>query len=153
MLVLQEMRTHCFRLVQLTQKAVLGKCPVFKKESLEIAGLPKSLTNDEVETKVCQVFRSQDCNVNEEDLGACQWLKDKEQVTVKFYRKKHCEEVLNAKNNLQKLDTINLDLPEGSKFLLTKIDASTIVCFGQLVKNYKGNAESLVGTFQTGQLS
>ena len=86
-------------------------------------------------------------------MGACHWLKDKERVTVKFYRRKHCEEVLNAKNNLRKLDTIKLDLPEGSKFLLTKIDASTIVCFGQLVKSYKGNAESLVGTFQMGQLS
>ena len=57
------------------RKAVVGKCPVLKKETLEIAGLPKSLTNDEAETKVYQIFRNLNCNLDKEDLDACQWLR------------------------------------------------------------------------------
>ena len=49
-----------------------------RRETLEIVGLPKSLTNHEAETKVCQIFRSLDCNGDKEDLDACHWLKDKE---------------------------------------------------------------------------
>ena len=44
-----------------------------RREMLEFVELPKSLANDEVETKVCQIFRSFDCNVNKEDLDACHW--------------------------------------------------------------------------------
>ena len=49
---------------------------------LEIVGLPKSLTNNEAETQMCQ---SLDCNVHEDDLDAYRWLKNKERVIVKFY--------------------------------------------------------------------
>ena len=105
-----------------------------RRETLEIVGLPKSLTNDEAETKVCQIFGSLDCNGNKEDLDACHLLKDKERVIVKFCRRKDC-------------DTTNLDLPEGLRFLLTKVCALTIVCFGQQAKNCMVKAESLVGSY------
>ena len=120
-----------------------------RRETLEIVGLPKSLTNDEAETKVCQIFRSLDGNVNKEDLDACHWLKDKERVIVKFCRRKDCEKVLKAKNDLRKVNTTNLDLPEGSKIF---VNPSLCSCFGQQAKNYMVRVESLVGTFQTGQL-
>ena len=60
------------------------------------------------------------CNVSKEDLDAGHWLKDKERVIVKFCRRKDCEKVLKAKNDLQKLDTTNLDLPEGSKIFVNQ---------------------------------
>ena len=59
-----------------------------------------------------------DCNANKEDLDACHWLKDKESVIVKFCQRKYFEKVLKAKNDLQKLETTSLDLPEGSKILV-----------------------------------
>ena len=40
----------------------------------------------------------------------------------------------------------------GLRFLLTKVCALTIVCFGQQAKNYMARAESLVGMFRTGHL-
>ena len=60
------------------------------------------------------------CNVDKEDLDACHWLKDKERVIVKFYRRKDCEKVLKAKNDLQNLNSTNLDLPEGSKIFINQ---------------------------------
>ena len=46
---------------------LLGQCwenaKYSRRETLEIVGLPKSLTNDAVETKVYQIL---DCNVNKE---------------------------------------------------------------------------------------
>ena len=86
-----------------------------KTETLEIVGLPKSLSNDEAETKVCQIFRNLDCNVNKKDLDACHWLKDKEQAIVKLCRRKNCDKVFKSKNDLRKLNKTNLDLPERSK--------------------------------------
>ena len=95
---------------------MLGKYS--RSETLEIVRLPKSLTNDEAEKKVCQIFWSLDFNVDKEDLNVFHWLKDKEPVIVKFCRKKECEKVLKAKNDLQKLDATNLDLPKRLQILL-----------------------------------
>ena len=95
---------------------MLGKYS--RSETLEIVRLPKSLTNDEAEKKVCQIFGSLDFNVDKEDLNVFHWLKDKEPVIVKFCRKKECEKVLKVKNDLQKLDATNLDLPKGLQILL-----------------------------------
>ena len=61
-----------------------------------------------------------DCNTDKEDLDACHWLKDKEQVIAKFCRRKDCEKVLKAKNNLRKLDSTNLDLLEGCKIFINQ---------------------------------
>ena len=74
--------------------------------------------------------------------------------------KEGCKKVLKDKNDLWKLITNNLDLPEASKIFLTKVCALTIVSTGQQAKNYMVKTESLVGrifggifgTFQTGQL-
>ena len=65
-----------------------------------------------------------DCNVNKEDFDACHWLKDKEQVIVKFCQRKDCEKDLEAKKDLRKLDTTNIDLPEGSKFFVNQSSCS-----------------------------
>ena len=49
-----------------------------RRETLEILGLPKSFTIDKVETKVCQIFQSLGCNINNDDLDPCHWLKNME---------------------------------------------------------------------------
>ena len=64
---------------------------------------------------MCQIFRGLECDVNKEDLDTCHWLKNDEQVIIKFCQRKDCEEVLKAKNDLRKLNATNLDLPEASK--------------------------------------
>ena len=93
-------------------------------------GLPKFLTNNEAETKVCQMFQSLDCNVSKEDLDACHFLKDQEEVIVKFCQRKNYEKVLKANIDLRKLNTANLDVAEGSKIFLT-VYALIIVYLGQ----------------------
>ena len=119
-----------------------GNAQYSRRETLEIVGLPKSLTNDKAETKMCQVFWSLDCNVNKKDLDACRWLKDKEllqsfvqgrtlrkfrklrttygSLMQKFCPRKDCEKVLKAKNDLRKLDSTNLDLPQGCKVFVNQ---------------------------------
>ena len=61
--------------------------------TIEIVGLPKSLTNDEAGTKVCQIFQNLDRNEDKEDLDACHQLNDKDRVIVKFCQRKDCEKV------------------------------------------------------------
>ena len=103
-----------------TERQCWANAQYSKRETYEIAGSPKSLTNDEAETKLSQIFQSLDCNVDKEDLGICHWLKDKERVIVKFGRRKDCEKVLRAENDLRKLNSTNLDLPEGSKIFINQ---------------------------------
>ena len=71
-----------------TERQCWANAQYSRRETLEIVGLPKSLTNDKAETEVCQIFQSLDCDVSKEDLDACHWLKNKERVIVKFCRRK-----------------------------------------------------------------
>ena len=103
-----------------TERQCWSNTQYSRRETIEIVGLPKSLTNDEAETKWCQIFRSFDCNVNKEDFDACHWLRNKKRVILKFFRSKDCEKFLKAKNDLRKLNTTNLDLPEGSKIFVNQ---------------------------------
>ena len=103
-----------------TERQCWANAQYSRRETLGILGLPKSLINDEAETKVFQIFRSLDCNVDKEDLDVSHRLKDKERVIVKLCRRKDCEKNLKAKNELWKLDTTNLDLPEESKILVNQ---------------------------------
>ena len=43
-----------------------------------VVGLSKSLSNDEVEGKVCDIFNKLGCSITEDDSDACYWPKDKE---------------------------------------------------------------------------
>ena len=121
-----------------------------RRETLESVGLPKSLTNDKAETKLCQIFRSLDCNVTC-NLDACHWLKDKKRVIVKFCRTKNCDKALKAINDLRKLNTTNLDLPEQLIFINQSLCAYYPLLWSTS-KIYMVKAESLVATFRTGQL-
>ena len=53
---------------------------------------------------------------------------DKEQVIAKFCRRKDCEKVLKAKNDLRKLKTNKLHLPEGSKIFDNQRDLGFYYC-------------------------
>ena len=114
-LILQEIQSRCC-LVQLTEKDTAGLNTHYsRREILEIIVLPKSLRNDEAETRMCQICQSLGCNVNKKHLVACFWLKDTERVIVTFCQRKDYEKVLKAKNDLRELNTTNLDLREGSE--------------------------------------
>lgn len=53
-------------------------------------------------------------NVRKDDLDACHCLKNKERVIIKFYRRNNFKKILKLKNELRKLNTTNIDLPQGS---------------------------------------
>ena len=69
---------------------------------------------------MCQIFQSLNCNVNKSDLDACHWLKNKEQVVVKFCQMKDCETVLKAKSDLPNLNKTNIDLSKGSRIFVNQ---------------------------------
>ena len=66
---------------------------------------------------MCQ---SSDCNVHEDDLDAYHWLKNKERVIVKFYRRKDCEKVLKAQNDILELYSVLVQVRFGTS--KTKLD-------------------------------
>ena len=74
-------------------------------------------------------------------------------MIAKFCRRKDCEKVLNAENNLKKWNANNLDITEGSRIFVKNVlsrifvkkgFALTIVCFGLQAKNYTVSPKYLV---------
>ena len=70
----------------------------FRREILEVVDMSKSLSNDEVEGKACDILGKLGCNIAKDHLAACHWLKDKEITIKKFSKQKDCRKVLMVKN-------------------------------------------------------
>ena len=75
----------------------------FGKEPFEVVELAKSLSNNQADGRVCDIFGKLGCNITRYDLDACHWLKDKERVIVKFFEREDFEQVLSVNNDLKNL--------------------------------------------------
>ena len=82
-----------------------------KRECLEIVGIPSLVHHYQQEDSVCKTFGKPNCNVVNDNLEDCHCLKD-DCVTVKFSKKKDCEQVLSVKNDLKILIWLTLALRE-----------------------------------------
>ena len=61
-----------------------------RRKILEVIGLPKSLPNNPGGGgggNVCEIFVKQSCSIAKDDLDARHWLKGKERVIVKFFKR------------------------------------------------------------------
>ena len=102
-----------------TERQFWANAQYSRYETLEIVGLPKSLTNDKADTKLCQIFQI---------LTAMSIKKIWVRVVGLRTRVSYCKvlskedrgKVLKAKIDLRKLNTTNLDLPEGSKMFVNQ---------------------------------
>ena len=93
------------------RKKCWANAQYWRKETLETVGLPESLTNNEAEKRCVVPSFSKDFNINKEDLEACIGLRIRSKLVLK---------VLKAKTVLQKLNSTNLDLPEGFRIFVNQ---------------------------------
>ena len=56
-----------------------------RRECLEIAGIPTSITQQSLKGKVCQIFEAIDVSVYKNDIDDCHRLRDKKQTIAKFF--------------------------------------------------------------------
>ena len=82
-----------------------------RRECGEIAGIPNSVKDSELEEKVCGILNEINAPISPNDIEACPRLRNRK-VILKFSRRKKCAMVLKNRSQLKKID--------GCKFGLTK---------------------------------
>ena len=87
-----------------------------RRECLEVAGIPRDISNDNLESKVFEVFSKSGSEMLSRDIEACNRLTNNDRVIVKFLRRKDCNQVLSVKRDLQKIKLEDIGL-RGSNFI------------------------------------
>ena len=87
-----------------------------RRGCLEVAGIPRDISNDNLESKVFEVFSKSGSEMLSRDIEACHRLTNNDRVIVKFLRRKDCNQVLSVKRDLQKIKLQDIGL-RGSNFI------------------------------------
>ena len=81
-----------------------------RRECLEVAGIPRDVSNENLESKVLEVFSKVGFEILSHDIEACYCLSNNDIVIVKFLRGKDCDQVLSVKRNLRKMKLEDIGL-------------------------------------------
>ena len=87
-----------------------------KRECLEVASIPRDVSNENLESKVLEVFSKVGCEILSRDSEACHCLTNNDKVIAKFLRKKDCDQVSSVKRDLRKIKLEDIRL-RGSNFI------------------------------------
>ena len=80
---------------------MLGECPVFKKEVFGSWFIPRDVLNENLESKVLEVFSKAGCEILSCDVEGCYRLTNNDRDIVIFLRRKDCDQVLPVKWDLR----------------------------------------------------
>ena len=90
-------------------------------ECLDIVGIPNEVEADALDEKVVNIFEKLECNISTEHIEACHRTSKKNTtVVVKFSQRKDCQQVLDVKKDLLKIEVEGTDLPGQNKLLINK---------------------------------
>ena len=82
-------------------------------ECLELVGVPHSVSDGDLEEKVLRIIDKVGCPIKGNNIEACHRMSKKTgRIIVKFSRQKDCQNVLNEKKELRKLDMKDIGFPE-----------------------------------------
>ena len=104
-------------IVSLTWEKMLGKCPVFSWECVEIVGIPTSVPDIELEKTFCKIADKVGVKINDKDIESCHRVGSQGRTIVKFSHRKDCWELMKVKKDLSKLNLINIDLGNTKIFI------------------------------------
>ena len=91
-----------------TEKQCWEKAKYSWRDTLEIVGIPNSVVNSVLEETVRGVFKKIGVKMDERDVQACHYLKEKERTIVKFVNRKYCLQILRMKKELKSFDLTEL---------------------------------------------
>ena len=81
-----------------------------RRECFEVAGIPRDVSNENLESKVLEVFSKVGCEILSHDIQAWNCLTNNDRVIVKFLWRKDCDEVLSVKRDLRKIKLKDIGL-------------------------------------------
>ena len=91
-----------------------------KRECLEVAGIPKSVKQNELEDKVLRIFKKFSSDIPSDNIEACHRVGRHNNVIIKFSKRKDCQQIFSVKKDLSKLDMKEVDLPEGTQIFVNQ---------------------------------
>ena len=92
-----------------------------RRECLELVGVPRSVSDGNLEEKVLKIFEKVGCPIEGNNIEACHRISKKnERIIMKFSRRKDGQNVLNAKRELRKLDMKEIGFPEDNPIFVNQ---------------------------------
>ena len=89
--------------------------------------IPRDVSNENLESKVLKVFSKVGWEILSRDIEACHRLTNNDRVTVKFLRRKDCNQVLSVKSDIRKIKLEDIGLRgSNSIFINPSLSASLL---------------------------
>ena len=123
--------------VVVTERQCWQNAQYSRRDTLDVVGIPASITGNVLGRKVFDVFQEIGVNIYDCYIQACHRLKDKDQTSVKFTNRKDCLQILKLKRQLKGLEHAAVDLPDG-----TKIVVNESLSIWNKMQNFKGQTKS-----------
>ena len=115
MAIVRNMNSKLLERVVATERQCWENAQYWRRDMLEVVGIPTSLRGNVLQKKVSDVFQEIGVGICDRDIQMCHCLKDKGQTIVKFTNnRKDCLRVLIVKRQLKGLDLAAFDFPEGT---------------------------------------
>ena len=91
------------------------------RECIEVAGIPSSVSNDNLENKFLKIFDKLGVPITPNNIEACHRIKkDSDRKIVKFNKRKDCQHVMRVKKDLKNMTSTDIDLPVGTTIYLNE---------------------------------
>ena len=92
-----------------------------RRKKIEIQGIPKTVKDEELESKVIDVFSALNISITSQNVEDCHHFgKDGKNTIVRFINRKHCYQALNRKMDLRKIDNSSLAFHQDVKLYLSE---------------------------------
>ena len=90
-----------------------------RRECLEISGIPKNVSDESLEGKVCEILCDIGVGISGDRIEACHRLKN-DRTIVKLANRKDCINTLKNRKNLQKADMTKLGFNEDDRIYINE---------------------------------
>ena len=104
-----------------TERQCWANAQYSRRECIEVAGIPSSVSDDNLENKVLKIFDKLGVPINPNNIEACHRIKkDSDRTIVKFNKRKDCQQVMRVKKDLKNMTFTDIDLPVGTTLYLNE---------------------------------
>ena len=104
-----------------TERQCWANAQYSRRECLEVAGIPSSVSDGNLENTVLKVFDKLGVQISSENIEACHRIKkDSDRTIVKFSKRKDCLQIMKVKKDLRNMSFTDIDLPSGTTLFLNE---------------------------------
>ena len=95
-----------------TERQCWANAQYLRRECIEVAGIPSTVSDDNLENKVLKIFDKLRVPINPNNIEACHRIKKgSDRTIVKFNKRKDCQQVMRVKKDLKNMTFTDIDLP------------------------------------------